>query len=86
MCAKNRFAVGLTAMGRHYEIVSIRRADPPPGAKGCRWHEYVIAFEGNNTIQGYLPGNLPAVTRAVEEFVAQLNKRHLAKRGRVQLV
>ena len=86
MCAKTRFASRLAAMGRYYEIVSIRRADPPPGAKGSRWHEYVIAFEGCNTIHGYLPGNLPAVSRAVEEFVTQLNERHSGKRDRVQLV
>ncbi len=69
-----------------YEIVSIQRAKPPPGVEGSNWHQYVIAFEGSNTIHGYQPGNLKAVTRAVEEIVAQLNERHMGKRGRVNLV
>ncbi len=73
------------ALAQPYEIVSIRRAKPPPGAEGCNWHRYVIAFEGTNTIQGCRQGNLRAVTRAVQEIVAQLNERHLGKSGRVQL-
>jgi hypothetical protein len=68
-----------------YEIVSVRPANPPSGMEGSKWHQYVIAFEGSNTIQGYQQGNLRVVTRAVEEIVAQMNERHLGKRGRVQL-
>ncbi len=75
-----------SAMEQPYEIVSVRRAKLPPGGKGSNWHQYVIAFEGRSTIHGYQPGNLKAVTRAVEEIVAQLNERHLGKRGRVNLV
>ena len=77
------------ALGQPYEIVSVRRAEPPPGGKGSNWYRYVIAFEGGNTIHGYQQGNLRAVTRAVEEIVAQLNERHLGrstKPSRVQLV
>ncbi len=76
-------------MGKPYEIVSIRRAKPPPGGKGSNWYRYVIAFEGTNTIDGCRQGSLKAVTRAVEEMVAQLNERQLAhstKPSRVQLV
>ncbi len=72
--------------GQPYEIVSVRRANPPPGVDGSNWHQYVIAFEGSDTIHGYRQGNLSAVTRAVDEIVAQLNERHLGKRGRVNLV
>ncbi len=72
-------------MEQPYEIVSIRRAEAPAGVEGSNWHQYVIAFEGSNTIHGYQPGNLKVVTRAVEEIVAQLNERHLGKRGRVQI-
>ena len=64
-------------------------AAPPPGAEGSNWHHYVIAFEGTNTIHGCRQGGLMAVTRAVEEIVAQLNERHsrhLTKPGRVNLV
>ncbi len=68
-----------------YEIVSVRRAEPPRGAEGSDWHRYVIA-QGTNTINGWRQGNLEAVTRVVEEFVTQLNERHLGKRGRVNLV
>jgi len=75
-----------SAMGQPYEIVSVRRAKPPPGVEGSNWHQYVIAFEGSNTIHGYQQGYLRAVTRAVEKIVAQSNERHLGKRGRVNLV
>ncbi len=76
-------------MGQAYEIVSVRRAEPPPGGKGSNWYSYVIAFEGSNSIHGCRQGGLKAVTRAVEEIVAQLNERqlaHLNKPRRVHLV
>ncbi len=63
-------------MAQAYEIVSVRRAKPPPGGKGSIWYRYVIAFEGTNTIRGCRQGNLKAMTRAVEEIVAKLNERH----------
>ena len=75
-----------SAIGRHYEIVSVRRTEPPQGVEGSNWYQYVISFEGSNTLNGYQQGSLGAVTLAVEEFVAQLNERHLGKRGRVNLV
>ncbi len=68
-----------------YEIVSVRRAEPPPGADGSDWHRYVIT-QGINTINGCRQGNLEAVTEAVQEIVAQLNERRLHKRGHVHLV
>ena len=76
-------------MTQPYDIVSIRRAKPPPGGKNSNWYRYVIAFEGTNTIHGCQQGGLKAVTREVEEIVAQLNERHLgrfSKPSRVQLV
>ncbi len=73
-------------MAQAYEIVSVRRAKRPPGGKGSYWYRYVIAFEGTNTIHGCRQGGLKAVTMAVEEIVAQLNERHLSRRGRVHLV
>ncbi len=72
-------------MGQPYEIVSVQRADPPPGVEGADWYSYVIA-QGSNTINGCRQGNLKAVTIAVEEIVEQLNERRLGKRGRVNLV
>ncbi len=75
-----------SAMEQPYEIVSVRRAKPPPGGKGSNWYRYVIAFEGTNTIHGCRQGGLKAVTRAVEEIVAQVNERHLSKPARVNLV
>ncbi len=77
------------ALGHPYEIVSVQRAEPPPGGEGSYWYRYVIAFEGTNTIHGCRQGGLNAVTRAVEEIVAQLNERqlaHLNKPRRVHLV
>ncbi len=77
-------------MGQPYEIVSVRRVEPPPGGKGSNWYRYVIAFEGTNTIHGCQQGGLKAVTRAVEEIVAQMNERHhlrhVSKASRVDLV
>ncbi len=75
-----------SAMGQPFEIVSVRQAEPPPDGKGPNWYRYVIAFEGTNNIHGCRQGGLKAVTRAVEEIVAQLNERHRGKRGRVNLV
>jgi hypothetical protein len=69
-----------------YEVVAIRRADAPAGTEGSDWHKYEIAFEGSNNIRGFKPGNLKTVTIAVDELVAQLNERHMGKRGRVNLV
>jgi hypothetical protein len=69
-----------------YEMVSVRRIEPPPGAEGSNWHRYVIAFGGSNNIRGYRQGSLNVVTGAVEEIVAQLNERHRGKHGRVHLV
>ncbi len=74
------------AMEQPYEIVSVRRAEPPLGTKGSNWYRYVIAFEGTKTIHGCRQGGVKAVTRAVEEIVAQLNERHSTKRSRVDLV
>ena len=73
-------------MGQPYEIVSVRRAKPPPDTEGSNWHRYVIAFEGSNSIHGCRQGNLRVVTGAVEEIVVQLNERHLGNRGRVSPV
>jgi len=78
-----------SAMAKPYEIVSVRRAKRPPGGEGSNWHRYVIAFEGTDTIHGCRQGGLKAVTRAVEEIVAQMNERHLGhstKPSRVHLV
>jgi len=75
-----------SALGQPYEIVSVQRAEPPPGAEGPYWYRYVIAFEGTNNIHGCRQGGLKAVTRAVEEIVAKLNERHLSKPRRVHLV
>ena len=66
-----------SAMARPYKIVSVRRAKRPPGAEGYYWYRYVIAFEGTDTVHGCRQGGLKAVTREVEEIVAQLNERHL---------
>ncbi len=73
-------------MAQPYEIVSVQRAEPPPGAEGSYWYRYVIAYEGRNTIHGCRQGGFKAVTGAVEEIVAKLNERRLSKSGRPQLV
>ena len=69
-------------MGQSYEIISIKRAESPPGTEGSNWYDYVIAFGGTNTVQGCRQGSLKDVTIAVEEIVEQLNERHWKKRKR----
>ncbi len=73
-------------MGQPYELVSVRQTKHPPGVQRANWHRYVIAFEGSNSIHGYRQGNLRAVTRELEEIVAQLNERHLFNFGCVDQV
>ncbi len=63
--------------GLPYKIVSVQPAERPPDGIGSNWHRYVIEFEGTNTIHGCQQGGLKAVTKAVEEMVAQMNNRHL---------
>jgi hypothetical protein len=78
-----------SALGQPYEIVSVQRAEPPPGAEGPNWYSYVIAFEGTDNIHGCRQGGLKTVTKAVAEIVAQLNERHVgqfSKPRRVHLV
>jgi len=75
-----------TEVRKSYEMVSVLRAEPPPGTEGANWHRYVIAFGGTDSIQGCRQGNLSVVTDAVEEIVARLNERHKGKHGRVHLV
>ena len=72
-------------MAHPYEVVSVQRTEPPPGADGSDWHRYVIT-QGINTINGCRQGTIEAVTEAVQEIVVQLNGRRLNSRGRVQLV
>ena len=74
-----------SALDEPYEMVSVRRAAPPPGEAGTNWYRYVIV-QGKNTIRGYRKGELKAVTSSVEEIVAQLNERRSGKRGRVSIV
>ncbi len=80
----------LTSLGQRYEIVSVRRAEPPPDGKGSNWYRFVIEIEGTDTIHGCQQGGLKDVTKAVEEIVAQLNERHhlrhVSKANRVDLV
>ena len=67
-------------MAPTYEIISIKRTEPPPNTEGANWYEYVIAADETNTIQGCRQGSLKAVTSAVETIVSQLNERHAKKR------
>jgi len=78
-------ATDSTAVIQPYEIVSVKRTDPPEGTEGTGWHHYVIT-QGGNQISGFRQGTLKGVTTAVEEIVVQLNERQLGKRGRVNLV
>lgn len=68
-----------------YKIVSVKPSEAPSDMQGSDWHCYVI-IQGTNTIRGYRQGSSAAVTRAVDEIVAQLNERRTGKRGRTHLV
>ncbi len=63
-----------------YEIKSILKTDPPPGAEGSDWYRYEIAH-GTNSISGYTQGSLEEVTKAMDENVVQLNERQFGKRA-----
>ena len=75
----------LSHLGEPFEMVSVKRADTPPGGDGAEWHGYVIK-QGSNTIRGCRQGTLAAVTAAVEEIVEKLNDRRQHKRGRTHIV
>lgn len=72
-------------LGEPFEMISVRRADAPPGADEAEWHGYVIR-QGSNMIRGCRQGTLAAVTAAVEEIVEKLNDRRVNKRGRTHIV
>ncbi|MGH1537137.1 MAG: hypothetical protein ACRBDX_03685 [Gammaproteobacteria bacterium] len=63
-----------------YEIKSILKTDPPPGAEGSDWYRYEIAH-GTNSICGYTQGSLEEVREAMDENVVQLNERQFGKRA-----
>jgi len=63
-----------------YEIKSVLKTDPPPGAEGSDWYRYEIAH-GSNSISGYTQGSLEEVTAAMEENVVMLNERQFGKRA-----
>ena len=63
-----------------YEIKTIDKADPPPGAEGDDWYRYEIAH-GTNSISGYKQGTLAEVKVAMEENVVLLNERQFGKKA-----
>lgn len=63
-----------------YEIKSILKTDPPPGAEGSDWYRYEIAH-GANCINGYKQGSLEEVKEAMEENVVLLNERQFGKKA-----
>ena len=71
-------------MSPTYEIISIKRADPPPNSEGATWYQYVIAADESNTIRGCRQGSLKSVRTAVETIVGQLNERHAKKRKKAK--
>ena len=76
-------------MGQPYGIVSVQRSSTSARRGRLQLASLCDRVEGTNTIHGCRQGGLRAVTRAVEEIVAQLNERHsrhLTKPGRVNLV
>jgi len=69
-----------TIVRKFYEIKSILKTDPPPGAEGSDWYRYEIAH-GTNCISGYKQGSLDEVTEAMEENIVMLNERQFGKKA-----
>ena len=78
-------SVSFSSRSEPFEMVSVRRAEAPPGAEEAEWYGYVIR-QGTNTIRGCRQGSLAAVTAAVEAIVEKLNDRRLSKPGRTHIV
>jgi len=73
----------IVSTSQFYSIESIKPVDPPTGAEGDDWHQYVIV-QGTNRISGYRQGNLESVRQSTEENIELLNERQFGKRARVQ--
>jgi len=67
-----------------FELVSVRKSEPPEGGQGKDWVRYRIA-QGKNVITGYRQGSITSIKQVAEEIVVGLNERRSPKRGRVQL-
>jgi len=67
-----------------FELISVKKSEPPEGNQGSDWVQYTIE-QGTNTISGYRRGSLASARKAAKEIVENLNARRSPKRGRVQL-
>ena len=59
---------------RHFKVTSVKKIDPPSGASGERWYQYVIG-RGESAIKGKRAGTMKSVKRHAEEFADNLNRR-----------
>lgn len=73
----------ISSTSQFYSIESIEPVDPPAGAEGDDWFQYVIV-QGTNRISGYRQGNLESVRQSTEENIELLNERQFGKRARAQ--
>ncbi len=59
---------------RHFAVTSVKKTDPPAGASGEKWYQYVIG-RGDSAIKGKRAGTLKSVTQHAKEFAENLNRR-----------
>lgn len=57
-----------------YNVVSVKKADPPEGIETDNWYQYIIK-RADSVIEGKRCGTLAQVTEHVNEFVEELNTR-----------
>jgi len=67
-----------------YETISVESTDTPPNLDGANWYRYTIG-QGTNRIFGLRQGDLPTITKSLEDLVLRLNDSRIGKTGRVQL-
>lgn len=62
------------ALKNRFTVTSIEKTDPPPGAQGGEWYEYVVGT-GTSAITGRRSGSRKEVAKYVEEYAGNLNQR-----------
>jgi hypothetical protein len=64
--------------GKEYNLISVKKTDPPAGVEGKDWYCYIIErypARAGSSIVGKMRGSLKHVTSKAESFVEELNAR-----------
>lgn len=57
-----------------YNLISVKKTDPPEGIESDSWYQYVIK-RADSIIEGKRSGTLGQVTAHANEFIEELNSR-----------